>query len=119
VALQSASPTAARTATFPDGTGTVLLTGNGSSPIQTKRGVAGCATAASAGATCTKTVTWTTAFADANYTVTGCTGNGISSGLPIIQGITAKVAASITVQTIALSAAAAQFTDIECGAVHD
>jgi hypothetical protein len=39
--------------------------------------------------------------------------------LPIIQGITAKVAASITVQTIALSAAAAQFTDIECGAVHD
>jgi len=115
----AASPTAPRTATFPDAGGTVLETGNGSSPIQTKRGVAGCATTATIGATCTTTVSWSTAFADANYTLTGCTGNGITSGVPLIQGITAKAGASVTVRTVALTAVAAQFTNIECGAVHD
>jgi len=46
-------------------------------------------------------------------------GNGVASGAPLIQGITAKAAGSVTVQTAAMTAAAAQFTSIECAAVHD
>jgi len=76
------------------------------------------ATAASLNATCT-TITWPNAFADTNYKVTGCMGNAITSGVPALQVITAKAAASITVRTISLTAAAAQFTNIECGAVHN
>lgn len=91
---------------------------NGSAATQTKRGVAGCATAASAGATCTTTVTWTVAFPDANYTC-ACSGTVITSGIPAYGGVTAKAAASCIVQTVAVTAAAAQFTNIECIAVHD
>jgi hypothetical protein len=91
---------------------------NGSAATQTKRGVAGCATAASAGATCTTTVTWTVAFPDANYTCV-CSGTAITSGIPAYGGVTAKAAASCIVQTVAVTAAAAQFTNIECIAVHD
>jgi predicted aconitase with swiveling domain len=112
--------TAGRTATLPDATGSVLVTGNGSSQIQTKR-AAGCATAATLNATCDTTITWTTAFADANYTVT-CSGNQITSNLPVIQAVSAsasKTASAVTVRTLALTAAAAQFTNIECTAVHD
>jgi hypothetical protein len=87
--------------------------------IQSIRGVTGCTTAASIGAVCSTTVTWSSAFVDTSYTLTGCTGNGITSGAPLIQGIIAKAAASVTVQTIALTAAAAQFTNVECGAIHD
>jgi len=111
--------TANRAWAMPDAGGTVLVTGNGTSPLQTKRGVAGCATAARIGATCTTTVRWATGFADTNYTLTGCMGNGVASGAPLIQGITAKAAGSVTVQTAAMTAAAAQFTSIECAAVHD
>jgi len=111
--------TANRTWAMPDAGGTVLVTGNEKSPLQTKRVVPGCATAASIGATCTSKVTWATAFADTNYTLTGCMGNGVDSGVPVIQGITAKAAGSVTVQTAAMTAAAAQFTSIECAAVHD
>jgi hypothetical protein len=110
--------TAARTATVPDASGTFLLTGNGNTPIQTKRAVAGCATAASIGATCNTTITWITAFADTSYGA-WCQGVGSTSGAPLIWQTSAKVAASITVPTIALTAAAAQFTNIECVAVHD
>ena len=111
--------TANRAWAMPDASGTVLVTGNGASTLQTKHGVAGCATAASIGATCTTTVTWSTAFPDTNYTLTGCTGSGVSSGVPLIQGITSKTAGAITVQTVAMTAAVARFTNIECGAVHD
>lgn len=97
----------------------VVVSGAFTRGLQAKRGVTGCVTAASIGAVCSTTVTWTSAFADTSYTVTGCTGNAVTSGAPLIQGITAKVAASVTVQTIALTAVAAQFTNVECGAVHD
>lgn len=93
--------------------------GKDASGFKHLRAVGGCATSASIGAACSTTVTWTTPFADSNYTVLGCTGNGITSGIPIMQGITAKSAASITVQTVALTASTAQFSTIECGAVHD
>lgn len=91
---------------IPDGIGT-----------KHKRATAGCTTAATLNATCTTTVTWGTAFADANYTAV-CKGVGVT-GLPILQAETAKLAASVTVQTINLTAVAAAFTTIECVAVHD
>jgi len=49
----------------------------------------------------------------------GVSGTSITSGVPVIQGVTEKTASSVTVQTIALTATAAQFAAIECGAVHD
>jgi hypothetical protein len=116
--------TAARTHTAPDSTGTLLISGNGdgthSIANQTKR-VSGCATAASLNATCDTTFTWTTPFADANYTVV-CTGDGVTGGAPGIQGtniVSAKTAAASTVRTFSITAAAAQFTTIDCEAVHD
>lgn len=96
----------------------VTFGANGSAALQTKRAVAGCATAASAGAVCTTVVTWAVAFPDANYAC-ACSGVAITSGVPAYGGVTAKVAASCTVQTVAVTAAAAQFTNIECIAVHD
>ncbi len=103
-----------------DSAGTVVETSSGSGqPLQTKHGAAGCATGTAVGAVCSTTITWTNSYADTNYTVIGCTGNSITSGAPLIQGITAKASGSITVQTIALTAAAAQFTNIECSAIHD
>lgn len=100
--------------------GTKFSTGIGADGggFKHKRGTAGCATAASVGGACTTTVTWTTAFADANYTAT-CTGDLITSGVPVNGGLTAKIAASVTFQTVATTAAAAQYTNIDCTAVHD
>jgi hypothetical protein len=79
---------------------------NNAGGFKHKRGTAGCATAANAGATCTTTVTWSTAFADTNYTVQ-CGGRSIASGVPINGGITAQVAASVTFRTVAATAVAA------------
>jgi hypothetical protein len=102
---------------------TGLLINKGISPssgsgYQAVRTVAGCQTAASAGATCTTTVTWTSAFADANYTP-HCDGLEIASGVPLNGGIAAKTAASVTFQTVAATAKAAQFKNIVCSAIHD
>lgn len=91
---------------------------NGIGATQTKRAVAGCATAASVGAVCTTVVTWAVAFPDASYTCV-CSGTAITSGVPVYGGVTAKVAASCTVQTVAVTAAAAQFTNVECVGHHD
>jgi hypothetical protein len=63
-------------------------------------------------------VTWTTTFPDANYTAQ-CNGRLVTSGVPVNGGLTAQIAASVTFQTVATTAAAAQFTNIDCIAVHD
>lgn len=94
--------------------------GGNASGIQTLR-VAGCATAAAANATCDTTVTWTVPFADTNYSV-ACSGNAATSGVPMLEGVSisaAKTGAAVTVRTLAQTAAAAQFTNIECTAIHD
>lgn len=96
--------------TLPDRTGIIAVP-------EVKR-VSGCATTASAGAVCTTTVTWTTAFGDANYTAV-CNGDLITSGVPLNGGFTAKDAASVTFQTVAATAAAAQYTAVDCIAIHD
>jgi hypothetical protein len=81
---------------------------------------AGCATAGSVGGICASptVATWTFPFSDANYTA-NCTGDLVSSGVPVLGGVTAKSGTSITVQTVATTAAAAQFTAIDCAATHD
>jgi hypothetical protein len=98
----------------------VIYSGTGALGMQAKR-VAGCSTAASLNATCDTTVTWNSAYADANYTAV-CTGDAITGGVPIIEGISisaAKTGAAITVRTISITAAAATFTTIDCTAIHD
>jgi len=82
------------------------------------RGVAGCTTAASAGATCITKIIWPIAFADANYTPI-CSGELVSSGVPLNGGITAKTESSVSFQTVAGTAAVARFTAINCTAVRD
>lgn len=91
------------------------IVGDGSG-YKHKRFGASCTTAASAGSNCNSTLSWTTAFADANYTVT-CFGTQ-ASGVPILTNST-KAAASVTVTVWAATASAAQFSSIDCIASHD
>lgn len=100
---------------------TQVNVGAGTGSTMTQVAVAsttGCATAAAAGATCTSTVTWPGAgFADTSYKV-DCVGVAITSGVPVSGGITAKSSSQTTFQTAAGTAAAAQYTNIECKAWH-
>lgn len=113
------------TSTF---SGTTTLSGNavigsGLSSTATgwkaSRSTSGCATAASAGATCLTTITWGgSAFADSNYTPV-CIGQGVSSGVPLSGGITGINTSQVIFETVAGTAAAAQYTKIFCIAAHD
>lgn len=96
----------------------VLTTGTTNTSIQRLR-ASGCATSASANTTCTTTITWPTSFVDSSYSAV-CMGDLITSGVPVLQGgVSSKSATAITVQTVNLTAVAAQFTTIDCIAVHD
>lgn len=95
---------------------TIMTTGQNSAQ-KTQRFGASCTTAASAAATCTSTFSWTTAFADANYTPV-CWGEG-PAGSPIISLNATQVAASVTVQVQAATAVASSFAGVYCHAVHD
>ncbi|HZU30968.1 MAG TPA: hypothetical protein VFB79_07635 [Candidatus Angelobacter sp.] len=77
---------------------------------------ASCTTTAAVGASCSSTETWTSAFADTNYTVQ-CWGSN-ASGVPVMLEGT-KAAASISIAVVAVTAAAAQFAGVECIAFHD
>jgi hypothetical protein len=89
-----------------------------SSLTQVQRATAsGCATAGSVGAHCTTTVSWTNAFADTNYSVS-CNGVVITSGVPVSGGMTATATGSVTFQTVAATASAAQYTNIVCEGFH-
>lgn len=90
--------------------------GNGAG-FQRQR-TAGCATAASLAATCDTTVTWGTTTVNTNYTVV-CSGEAITSGVPVQVGIQSKFTDHVVFRTGALTAAAAQFTTIDCVMVHD
>jgi len=79
--------------------------------------VAGCTTAAAVNATCGPiTLTWTTAFRDANYTLS-CTGTG-TGNQGFIQ-VTAKVGASVTLFGVSSAAVAFTVGTFECIADHD
>jgi len=89
--------------------------------MQTKRGVAGCTTGASIGGTCATdiTVTWATAFTDANYSVT-CTGStptAVPAAPFVVSGT--KLAATVHINYFAITAVAASYATIDCIAVHD
>jgi hypothetical protein len=93
----------------------------GISPSVQTRQVPGCLTAAILNATCDTAVIWKDAFKDTSYTAV-CSGDMVGSGVPVIQGIdisAAKTASAMTVRTLAITAGAAQFTMINCTAIHD
>lgn len=90
--------------------------GNSSTGFQHGR-FGGCATAASAGSTCTSTVTWSTNFADTNYTA-GCTGEN-PAGVPLNGGISGKTINSMSFITVAATAVTAGYGLVDCWAVHD
>jgi hypothetical protein len=75
------------------------------------------ATAATAGSSTTNTFSWTSAFADANYTVT-CSGVN-PTGTPDLSINAVQIAASVTVKTTAITAVASSFSAVDCIAIHD
>ncbi|GEM_PF-4884139 len=83
--------------------------------IKHKR-VAACTTGAAQFSTCTTTVTWTTPYADANYTCAAAMDN--PTGVPWVLGTSSKAAGSIGVSIANLTAVAASGTiNIVC--MHD
>lgn len=78
--------------------------------------IASCTTGAAAGSTCTTTLTWTLAFADANYTAV-CTIDN-PTGVPYVLGTQSKVGASIVISIANLTAVAASGT-LNCEGLHD
>lgn len=109
----------AQTWLLPNASGVLGLTLNkGSALYQAKRGTGGCATQPFVGGECSSQVTWTTPFADTNYSVS-CQGTGEAKNFPILGAVTMKANGSITVQTRSLTAAPSSFAAIDCIAVHD
>lgn len=77
-----------------------------------------CTTAAVANTTCTSVLTWTSAFADASYTVV-CQGEGNTGNVAFLAQ-NSHVAASVTVVIgNAASASAVSFSNVDCIADHD
>jgi len=109
VALLERAQTFTATQTF--GTGV----GNDGGGLKHLR-VASCATAGTVGATCDTTVTWTTTFADTNYTAS-CSITGVTNQ-PRLISLPTKTGAALTVRIEAATAAAASGT-IECVGIHD
>lgn len=95
-------------------TNTSVLQGGGH---KHQRFSTGCTTGASAGSACTDTLTWTTPFVDANYTVI-CMGAGVT---PAQGGLTLATVAAATVQveTYTVTSTAIHYSTIECIADHD
>lgn len=79
-----------------------------------------CPTGAAAGSTCTFTVTWPTAFADAAYTPS-CIGGGTITGFPFIQGFSSKTTTALTVVVVngtSNEAVASGYSEMDCIGRH-
>jgi hypothetical protein len=111
-----------KTLTSPTITNPVINSGISSGTgIKHQRFGASCTTGAALGAACNSTYTWTSPFADANYSVV-CTGDGRAGGAlgePIVINTNTIGASSFLVSIAAFSAAAAQFPGVDCIAFHD
>lgn len=91
------------------------------SGVKHQRFGASCTTGAAIGAACNTTYTWTSAFADANYSVV-CTGDsraGGALGIPVVINTNSTGASTFLLSIAAFSAAAAQFPAVDCIAFHD
>lgn len=99
--------------------GVVGLTLNrGTAFYQAKRATLACTTAAGIGGSCDMNVSWTTPFADSNYTVS-CQGTGPVRNSPVLGPVTAKTNAFVIVRTVSLTASPSAFAAVDCIAVHD
>jgi len=101
------------------GNGTATLN-TGSAIFASKRNVSGCTTGASQGNACGTaiTVTWPGSFADTNYSA-GCTPVGAPTNYPGTPYVVTKAVGSMTVNYIAMTAAAASWPNLDCWATHD
>jgi hypothetical protein len=118
------NPAAPRTYTFPDPGANAKVGLNlqaTSGAYQAVRGVAGCTTGGAAGNPCASpiTVTWPATFGDTSYTATCTPSGGAPTNFPGTPYLVTKSAASMTINYIAMTAAAASWPSIDCVAVHD
>lgn len=87
------------------------------SGLKHQRFGATCATAATAGATCTTIFSWTGGFADANYSVS-CTGLA-PTGTPAGDISLLPATVSITFRVTAITATPSSYGAVHCIAIHD
>jgi len=87
---------------------------------QSVKGTTGCSTETTIGSQCSTaiTVTWPTAFTDANYTPM-CAAGGAPTHEPSAPFIASQTASAVTVNYYTLAASAAKWATIDCLAVHD
>lgn len=106
---------------MPDAGGIVNVSLNNSFAVTaSKRAVSGCTTGAAAGNACAApiTITWPGAFSNTSYAA-GCTPNGLPTNFPSSPYVVTKSAGSMTVNYIAITAAAASWPSLDCWAQQD
>jgi hypothetical protein len=122
VARTSTDTLTNKTLTSPTITNPIINNGVSSGTgVKHQRFGASCTTGAAIGAACNSTYTWTSAFADANYSVV-CTGDGRAGGalgIPVVINTNSIGPSTFLVSIAAFSAAAAQFPAVDCIAFHD
>ena len=114
--VSTAAVTAASYSEFTGGLNIDTSFGGDGSGHKHHRFTSPCSTAATAGATCTSTYSWNTTFANANYTPV-CSGIGPTN--PAALNVSSYTASGVTIQIVAITAAAASYSKIDCVADHD
>jgi hypothetical protein len=111
-----------KTLTSPTFTNPIINNGvSQGSGVKHQRFGASCTTPAALGGACNSTYTWTSPFADANYSVV-CTGDsraGTALGIPVVINANSIGASTFLVSIAAFSSTAAQFPAVDCIAFHD
>jgi hypothetical protein len=94
---------------------------SGATACQEVRTTSVCTTGATsflAASACATTMTWNTAFPDANYTAVCSPSTGVVSGVPLLWYVS-KSPTQVTVNFIPATSVAAQFSEIDCAGWHD